>query len=86
MNSKEFIQAIKNGDVLVNRNGETIEKEDGKMSKFLSGLGMGMVAGACMGMAAVGMMSDADRRHMKRRAKKAVQAVEDAAASVGMMM
>ena len=56
------------------------------MGKFLSGVGMGMVAGACMGMAVVGMMSDADRRQMKRRAKKAVQAVEDAAASVGLMM
>ncbi len=56
------------------------------MGRFMSGLGMGMVAGACMGMAVVGMMSDADRRQMKRRAKKAVQAVEDAAASVGLMM
>ena len=27
MNSKDFIQAIKNGGVLVNRNGETIEKK-----------------------------------------------------------
>ena len=44
------------------------------------------MAGACMGMAVVGMMSESDRRQMKRRAKKAVQAVEDAAASVGMMM
>ena len=50
------------------------------MGRFMSGLGMGMVAGACMGMAVVGMMSDADLRQMKRRAKKAVQAVEDAAA------
>lgn len=56
------------------------------MGKFLSGLGMGMVAGACVGMAAAGMISEADRRQMKRRAKKAVQAVEDAAASVGLMM
>ena len=56
------------------------------MGKFLSGMGMGMVAGACMGMAVVGMMSETDRRHMKRRAKKAVQAVEDAAASMGMIM
>ena len=56
------------------------------MGKFLSGMGMGMVAGTCVGMAVVTMMTDADRRHMKRRAKKAVQAVEDAAASVGMMM
>ena len=56
------------------------------MGKFLSGLGMGMVAGACVGMAAAGMISEADRRQMKRRAKKAVQAVEDTAASVGLMM
>lgn len=56
------------------------------MGRFLSGMGMGMVAGACVGMAVAGMMTDADRRQMKRRAKKAVQAVEDAAASVGMMM
>ena len=56
------------------------------MGRFMSGLGMGMVAGACRGMAVDGMMSDDDRRQMKRRAKKAVQAVEDAAASVGLMM
>lgn len=67
-------------------NREQQKKEGVKMGKFLSGMGMGMVAGACMGMAVVGMMSESDRRQMKRRAKKAVQAVEDAAASVGMMM
>lgn len=78
-------RAVEKG-VFGHTNNEQHKKEDVKMGRFLSGLGMGMVAGACVGMAAVGMMSDADRRQMKRRAKRAVQAVEDAAASVGMMM
>lgn len=55
------------------------------MNKFLSGLGMGMVAGACVGLAAAGMVSDADRRRMKRTARRAVQTVEDAAESLGLM-
>lgn len=55
------------------------------MNKFLSGLGMGMVAGACVGMAAAGMVTDADRRRMKRTARRAVQTVEDAAESLGLM-
>ena len=55
------------------------------MGRFMSGLGMGMVAGACMGMAVVGMMSDADRRRVKRNARRAVQTVEDAAESLGIM-
>ncbi len=54
------------------------------MTKFFSGLGMGMVMGACMGLACTGMMTDADRCRMKRRAKKAVRTVEDAAASMGL--
>ena len=41
------------------------------MGKFLSGLGMGMVAGACVGLAAAGMMSEADRRQMKRKRSRA---------------
>ena len=56
------------------------------MGKFMSGLCIGMMAGACVGLAAAGMMSDAERRRMMRKAKKAVHTVEDAAASVGMMM
>jgi len=80
-----FDQLLKR-DSFAHTNSEQHEKEGITMGKFMSGLGMGMVAGACMGMAVVGMMSDADRRQMKRRAKKAVQAVEDAAASVGLMM
>lgn len=55
------------------------------MRKFMSGLGMGMVAGACMGLAAAGMMNDADRRQLKRKAMKAVHTMEDAAASIGLM-
>ena len=55
------------------------------MNKFLSGMGMGIVAGACLGMAAVGMVSDADRRRVKRTARRAVQTVEDAAESLGLM-
>ncbi len=55
------------------------------MNKFLSGLGMGMVAGACVGLAAAGMVSDTDRRRMKRTARRAVQTVEDAAESLGLM-
>lgn len=55
------------------------------MNKFLSGLGMGMVAGACVGLAAAGMVSDADRRRMKRTAQRAVRTVEDAAESIGLM-
>ena len=55
------------------------------MGKFMSGLGMGMMAGACVGLAAAGMMSDAERRRMMRKAKKAVHTVEDAAASMGLM-
>ena len=55
------------------------------MKKFLSGMGMGMVAGACHGMAAAGMVTDADRRKMKRTARRAVQTVEDAAESLGIM-
>lgn len=55
------------------------------MNKFLSGLGMGMVAGACVGLAAAGMVSDADRRRMKRTAQRAVRTVEDAAESLGLM-
>ena len=54
------------------------------MGKFMSGLGMGMMAGACVGLAAAGMMSDAERRRMRRKAKKAVHTVEDAAASMGL--
>ena len=61
------------------------EAKGEKYGKFLSGLGMGMVAGACVGLAAAGMMSEADRRQMKRKAKKAVRTVEDAAASIGLM-
>jgi len=55
------------------------------MNKFLSGLGMGMVAGACVGLAAAGMVSDTDRRRMKRTAQRAVRTVEDAAESLGLM-
>ena len=55
------------------------------MNKFLSGLGMGMVAGACVGLAAAGMVSDADRRRMKRTAQRADRTVEDAAESLGLM-
>ncbi len=55
------------------------------MNKFLSGMGMGMVAGACLGMAAAGMVTDADRRRVKRTARRAVQTVEDAAESLGIM-
>lgn len=55
------------------------------MNKFLSGLGMGMVAGACVGLAAAGMVSDADRRRMKRAAQRTVRTVEDAAESLGLM-
>ncbi len=54
------------------------------MKKFVSGLGMGMAMGACVGMAAACMMSETDRRCMKRKAKKVVRAVEDAASSMGM--
>ena len=55
------------------------------MNRFLSGLGMGMVAGACVGMAAAGMVSDADRRKMKRTAQRALRTVGDAAESMGLM-
>ena len=55
------------------------------MNKFLSGMGMGMVAGACLGMAAAGMVTDADRRRMNRTAQRAVQTVEDAAESLGIL-
>ena len=55
------------------------------MNKFLSGMGMGMVAGACLGMAAAGMVTDADRRRVKRTARRAVQTVGDAAESLGIM-
>lgn len=55
------------------------------MGKFLSGLGMGMMAGACVGLAAAGMMNDADRRKMKRKAMKAVHTVEDMASGMGLM-
>ncbi len=54
------------------------------MNKFFSGMGMGMAMGACLGMAAAGLMTDADRCRMKRKAKKAVRAVEDAAGSIGL--
>lgn len=54
------------------------------MKKFLSGMGMGMVAGACLGLAAAGLMTDGERRQMKRRARRAVRAVEDAAAGMGL--
>ena len=55
------------------------------MGRFLSGMGMGMVAGACVGMAAAGMISDSERRRLKRTAMKAVHTVEDAAAGMGLM-
>ena len=55
------------------------------MGRFLSGMGMGMVAGACVGMAAAGMISDGERRRLKRKAMKAVHTVEDAAAGMGLM-
>lgn len=54
------------------------------MKKFLSGMGMGMVAGACVGLAVAGMMPEGERRQLKRRARKAVRAVEDAAAGMGL--
>ena len=55
------------------------------MGRFLSGMGMGMVAGACVGMAAAGMITESQRRQLKRKAMKAVRTVEDAAAGMGLM-
>lgn len=54
------------------------------MRKFLSGMSMGMVAGACMGLAVAGLTTDAEKRRMRRKATRAVQTVEDAAASLGL--
>ena len=53
------------------------------MKKFLSGLGMGMVAGACVGLAMAGMPNESQKRRIRRQAAKAMQSVEDAAASLG---
>ena len=55
------------------------------MGKFLSGVGMGMVAGACVGLAAAGMITESERRQIKRKAMKSVHTMEDAAASMGLM-
>lgn len=55
------------------------------MNKFTSGLGMGMVAGACVGLALMGMVTDADKRRMKRSATRAVRTVEDMAAGMGLV-
>lgn len=54
------------------------------MRKFLSGMGMGMVAGACMGLAAAGLVSDSDKRKLRRTAARAMQKAEDAASSLGL--
>ncbi len=54
------------------------------MKKFLSGMGMGVVAGACLGLAVAGLMTEGERRQLKRRAHRAVRAVEDAAAGLGL--
>lgn len=47
-------------------------------------MGMGMVAGACMGLAAAGLVSDSDKRKLRRTAARAMQKAEDAASTLGL--
>lgn len=55
------------------------------MNKFASGMGMGMVAGACVGLALMGMMTDAEKRRIKRSAVRTIRKAEDMAAGMGLM-
>ena len=55
------------------------------MNKFASGMGMGMVAGACVGLALMGMMTDAEKRRMKRSAVRTIRKAQDLAAGMGLM-
>jgi hypothetical protein len=55
------------------------------MNKFASGMGMGMVAGACVGLALMGMMTDAEKRRMKRSAVRTIRKAEDLASGMGLM-
>lgn len=49
------------------------------MKKMISGMSMGMVAGVCMGVAAAGLLTDSEKRRVRRKANQAARNLSEAA-------
>ncbi len=49
------------------------------MKKMISGMSMGMVAGVCMGVAAAGLLTDSEKRRVRRKANQAAHNLSEAA-------
>ena len=52
------------------------------MKRMFSGMGMGMVAGMCVGVMAAGLLTDQEKRRVRRKAGQAARELSDAAEAV----